>query len=301
MGRVVNLVESIYDQDDIVFPFSMIHFIETASHKNKENRIKMFDFMWKISNGYTIKNYYYTTLPEVFNYIGCRTSIFPKLNMQDIFIKKGFPYAFGDYRIDVGENIPEQDTKKTKKEAKKMVNSKEAFRKLIYSEGFLENLPGRDYEEELSNRLERLRKKADEIDQSEKFRWNSGMVGQFKDDILPTLIEICNAFNLNLFDFLKFDYNLTGPLSQTYPISKLTLASFPSFYCFGALTFRRDIRGVSIEPNMVNDIIALSVAIPYCDIVVTEKFFTGVAKQEKLHEIYNTHITSDLSNLMNII
>lgn len=301
LKNLLNMIEDNRDQKNLVFPFSMIHFIETASHENKTKRNEMIDFMWEISNGYTIKNYHYTTLPEIFNYIGYRTSRLPQLNMQEIVIKKGFPYAFGEYTIKTGENLSKEDKNKIKKETKKMVNSKEAFRKLIFSTDFLEELPRRDYEEAHANELERLRKRADNLDQSEKYRWNSGMVGQFKADILPTFIEICYSLNINPFNLFNFDYYLTGPLSENYRISKLTLASFPSFYCFSALTFRRDIRGVPIEPNMTNDIMFLSVAIPYCDIVVTEKFFTGVAKQENLHEIYNTRITSKLRDISDLI
>lgn len=49
-----------------------------------------------------------------------------------------------------------------------------------------------------------------------------------------------------------------------------------------------------IAPNDTNDITFLSTAIPYCDLVLTEAFWTHLASQCRLPEKYNTRIGSKL-------
>lgn len=53
----------------------------------------------------------------------------------------------------------------------------------------------------------------------------------------------------------------------------------------------------SVEANDIRDIAFLSVAIPYCDIVVTEKFWVAVAEQTGLSKKYNTTMLANLGDL----
>lgn len=52
-----------------------------------------------------------------------------------------------------------------------------------------------------------------------------------------------------------------------------------------------------VDPNDMTDISFLSVAIAYCDIVVTERFWTDLARRKKLDKEYSTAILSDLVEL----
>lgn len=55
------------------------------------------------------------------------------------------------------------------------------------------------------------------------------------------------------------------------------------------------------EPNDYIDISFLSVAIPYCDVVVTEKFWVDLARRRALDSKYETHIINDLHELETLI
>ncbi len=67
--------------------------------------------------------------------------------------------------------------------------------------------------------------------------------------------------------------------------------AMPSSYCFFELEVAADTQpGRNVQTNDITDLVFLSVAIPYSDIVVTEKFWTSVAKQRKLDEEYKTTI-----------
>jgi hypothetical protein len=57
----------------------------------------------------------------------------------------------------------------------------------------------------------------------------------------------------------------------------------------------------AIEPNDLNDLSFLSVAIPYCDVVVTEKQWVDLAKRKGVDRKYNTVLLSDLAELVSYI
>ena len=62
-------------------------------------------------------------------------------------------------------------------------------------------------------------------------------------------------------------------------------------------TERDDFWNRQIDPNDMADIGFLSVAIPYCDIVVTERFWCDLAKRKKLDQKYNTILLNDVLQL----
>lgn len=49
------------------------------------------------------------------------------------------------------------------------------------------------------------------------------------------------------------------------------------------------------------DLAFLAVAIPYADVLVTEKMWTGAAKQRRLDLSYDTKVTSDANYLLQLL
>jgi hypothetical protein len=56
-----------------------------------------------------------------------------------------------------------------------------------------------------------------------------------------------------------------------------------------------------IQPNDMIDLAFLAVAIPYADVLVTEKMWTGAAKQRRLDLSYDTKVTSDANYLLQLL
>lgn len=78
---------------------------------------------------------------------------------------------------------------------------------------------------------------------------------------------------------------------------------FPSYYTFYRMMFDSvlDYRNRDTDSNDWNDLKTLAVAIPYGDIVITEKYFCQVANKARLDERFNTIIRYDLDCLEDII
>ncbi len=74
--------------------------------------------------------------------------------------------------------------------------------------------------------------------------------------------------------------------------------SIPTLHVETTLESERDEqRSREIDANDVIDVSFLSVAIPYCDIVVTERFWVDLAKRNRLDQTYDTILLTDLADL----
>lgn len=77
------------------------------------------------------------------------------------------------------------------------------------------------------------------------------------------------------------------------------LNSLPTALCLFTLLLERDQQLQRlIEVNDLYDVWALSLAIPYSDIVVTEKMWTAISRQAKLDKICNTTILSSIDEMI---
>jgi hypothetical protein len=65
--------------------------------------------------------------------------------------------------------------------------------------------------------------------------------------------------------------------------------TMPTSYCIAQLTLYRDMQTErKIQPNDMHDIMSLSMAIPYSDVVVTERMWQTAITQTKLDSLYQT-------------
>jgi hypothetical protein len=73
---------------------------------------------------------------------------------------------------------------------------------------------------------------------------------------------------------------------------------FKTTYVLHVLTYCRDQHiDRKIQENDIHDMAMLAIAIPYCRIVVTEKFWTNIAKHEHLDRDYETAILGSPAEL----
>jgi hypothetical protein len=75
----------------------------------------------------------------------------------------------------------------------------------------------------------------------------------------------------------------------------------PSLDVDGELTLYRDRQSRKVKSNDFHDIRHLATALPYCDVVVVEKFWARAIKETGLGTKYETVVCSDLAELMGIL
>lgn len=76
------------------------------------------------------------------------------------------------------------------------------------------------------------------------------------------------------------------------------LDDIPTARCFLTLIYHRDSQlQRPIQTNDFNDIWFLTLAIPYSDIVVTERMWVSIATRAKLDKKYDTELLSSIQQL----
>ena len=78
--------------------------------------------------------------------------------------------------------------------------------------------------------------------------------------------------------------------------------SMPTSYCLVQLAFYRDMQRMRrVQPNDLNDIVGLSIAIPYSDVVVTETMWQTAIIQARLNELRPTLVLRSAKQLAPIL
>lgn len=104
----------------------------------------------------------------------------------------------------------------------------------------------------------------------------------------PTIARLMSRFGKDFGDFLALGKEQLMAFFESTPIlnTEIELA-----------TERDEHWDRQVDPNDLTDVSFLSIAIPHCDIVVTERLWANFAKRKKLDQKYGTVILADLSEL----
>nr|MDO8132892.1 hypothetical protein [Candidatus Njordarchaeum guaymaensis] len=277
-----------------IFPLSINHLIETSWKGNEKERERLFRFMFDVSRGNAIIPYSSRIANwEIEDAVRRRVG-FPATDLSPFVIGKGFSFLFGSRPDIVKKNknspdIPEELKRKLLQKFESVdtlimdMRDREAVRKMS------------NWDVELLEKLERSRR-ADGGIKDKDLRRRVNMARFFRDLVTPEMTRV--ALTLGL-----------GPKTVSEKVIGATeediealLKAMPTLYASWQLTFRRDVQfHRKIETSDLYDIAALSIAIPYCDIVVAEKAFTSMALQAKLDTLYDTIILSSTKDLCRLL
>jgi len=271
-------------------PLSINHLIETANRKNEASRKALIDLMIILSKGYTIIPYV-TIIPyEIKN------TAYKRLGMKDKIIPiKNIIFSRGIGNI-LGAKPTIQRTVKEKNQF-----DKEALEAIMYSPEALRFGFSIKDNEMYTERLKRDKQLLDKIEQNRilfekqfkdnNLRKKARLAQHFKDEISPILGKILTDENIP-------KENVAKIIGKNLKECVAFMKEMPTSFCSFALTRRRDeqISSKAHEHDLY-DIAALSIAIPYCDIVVCEKRFGSFAKDEQLDVKYHTLILKNLKEL----
>ncbi len=107
--------------------------------------------------------------------------------------------------------------------------------------------------------------------------------------IQTDLISVLAGFGLTWQNFADLGPERCLDLLESVPFLDIEINLFVE---------RNEHRDRKIQPNDEVDIAFLSLAVPSCRVVVTEKFWTSLIRRRKLDAKYGAHVTSDLSEAM---
>jgi predicted nucleic acid-binding protein len=291
LSDICNRLLKASNEGYIICPLSVSHIIESLKKKNIDRRKRFAEFIIKVSKGYTILPYSKIIPWEIKNAVyGLLDK--EKLNLSDIAIGRGISHSLGAKGV-ISGNI----SKKIKDMIMKELESPDTLKMILSGENPSgsyqnDNSEAKMKESELVINIEKIRKEENKIKDSE-LRYRYCAAKHFRQIILPVVVSTLNDLGI---PFQPIFDDMTK--EQVFDFFK----QIPTSFCDFTLTYRRNRNADRpIRGNDLFDIAALSIAIPYCDIVVAEKMFSSLAIQSKLDELYKTKIYQNIRKLKNDI
>lgn len=285
---IVKKLLEVSEKGQTIFPLSLSHIEETNRVADDKRRNQLAFLMAKMSKGYTLQPYFSRLLRAEIRNIVLRKLGLNTINIRDYILKKGISNLLGAKPTLVprkgatSSELPED----VKKKLLDLLESPEAI------ELALRQRPPRSIDRnkrELVEKMEKIRYDLSTI-KDNNFRQRVFLARNMVEMVGPELAKISLESNLPKDFFLK-----EKPIRKD--IDEL-LDNMPTALCLFTLIYQRDNQlQRPIRVNDFNDIWSLTLAIPYCDIVVTEKMWASIATRAKLDRKCNTIILSSIHQL----
>lgn len=304
LSEPLNFVTTTAENEDVIYPIDLVRMRETAGHHRPTNRDEFFDFLFNVSNGYTIAPYQIVRKEEIVWRVD-------RLHGDSGYItgrivNKGAAHLFGgqNYRIkaeDPDTNIQNVISDGELRKMYELIESRVVFDYLKDpSNEMFDMLRDQTDWEALAKHLNETRDTHEEKYNDNENRRRREKIRHYMQDTIP------EYFASGLSEGLSFT-ELSADLSEYWSgapdvaEAEAFLQSFPAEYTFTELTYQRDIQGGEWKSNDIADILTLSVAIPYCDVVVADNQFVDLAHRAELGEIYHTEILDDLREVPDVV
>ena len=287
------------DDGRAVFPLSLVHLLETGKRRDKASRDKLAELMFELSKGWCVIPYTKMMTREISN-LACQWAGLPISKFQAFGL--GINHIFGQGK---GEVVFDAEAVKslTSERAAKLSEIKADLDKKVNDPSVVlwalknQNMANEakrmaKYDMQYVSILEQTRQ-IEFLTTDPELRRKRSMTFYFGQGILPRLAQFC------------LDAGLSRPqVEKKVEESDIEeiLKELPSAYTTWLLNFRRDVQKERpVKQNDMRDIFALSIAIPYCNIVVTENEWTSIAKQGKIDTMFHTEIFNSVANLTAVL
>lgn len=282
--RCYNLIAKLVKEGKIILPLSIVHAMELRNH-NAPKLTNLVTFMLDFSKNYAILPYIFVNELEITNYIRKKRNL-SLLNISELTIGKGIKYLLGNYTFEFNHN-----NDPIVLELIEYLNSDEIMKKIMFFE--FTNPDSNFSKQELIYEMEKTRSKKKIKDKDYNKRLE---IALFLKEIMPAFYDVLNKYNLNINEI----FNEENIKTQKFWFDLLN--ALPSQNVLFWLTYKTGIqRERKIKINDIYDIRHLAMAVPYCDIVVTDKERTADIIEKNLDVLYNTKVISNYLNLPELL
>lgn len=282
-------------KDNNKFPFSSVHFIESMNRVNLSSRKELLKFIFDLSKFYSIKPFYQVINMEVRNAILKSLNVKP-MDLSDYVCNDELFNFFGG-KMEIKPNEPNKENPDEIKEIKEKLSS-EFKNSEFMANALCENQTifdggGFQRAQNFINEFNRSKEQAySHPDKTMRKKISTARI--FKLFIQDEIIKVCSEYNL--------DSSVKKNIFSDENSREEFLKSIPTVYVF---QFIYDIldkdRNHTIESNDIWDLTYLAVAVPYCDIVVTERRWSNILNEGQIGEMYGTKIISKIKDLSEFI
>jgi hypothetical protein len=275
---------------EAIFPLSIAHFDETLRNMNRERRQRLATYMMLVSQGWAILPASFIFEPEIEN--ACLKQLgLPCDDLQKFAIKKGLSQLVGAKAYLVDRDPIHPLPQELKRKLLETLESPETLLFLMQSESVAsewKELQERSIAE--TEKFEQIRSSWSRIKDNE-LRRRATLADYLVKEINPIVVKFLLSIHVNPEVFAD------KVLRDQEKIIRF-FQSMPTSYCLVQLAFYRDMQKMrKVQPNDLNDIMSLSIAIPYSDVVLTETMWQTAIIQTRLNELRPTVVLRSAKEL----
>jgi hypothetical protein len=279
-------IQNAVNEKRAIFPLTLSNMDETHKICDDERRTQLASLMIKISRGYSFQPFIERNLrAEIFNIILRKMSA-PTINIRDTILKQGISNMVGGkatLTTKAGAKPLPDDIMAELLEKTESVETLEFLLKERSTKGLTLAQP------EDIDAMERIRRELWKV-KDNNLRFRVFLAKNICEMVVPELVKVTMQYKLP--PELIIRKNLTRK-----DVNAL-VDEVPTALCLFTLLYHRDQqRFRPIQANDFNDIWFLTLAIPYSDIVVTERMWASISTRSKLDKKCYTKIFSCIHNL----
>ena len=294
--KIAQVVVDKSKSGEAIFPLSFIHLSETLRRLNSASRKRLAEYMVLVSHGWSILPAHTIIEPEMKNAILEYMGRAPKYDLSTFVFKKGMSQLLGAK----GTLVTKDPKNKLPPEVEKKILDKiETADTLLWLMKYGLSAPF------VTKWLENGQAEARKLEQIRK-----SFQSQFKDTNLLHRAILGDYFVFSIGPKMMPFLMSIHPDPQSF-INTITkdkdeimrfFQSMPTAFCNVQLTIYRDLQTMrKIQANDLHDIMGLSIAIPYSNVVVTETMWQTAIVQSKLDKLYGTVVLKSTNELAPIL
>ena len=292
LDDALNRVMETSEKGTHIFPLSFYHWIETGKRGRVASKKELFKFMFTVSDFNTISPWVTILEHEVRNAIH-RTLGTAQADLTDIVFIRGFEGVLGGKAKVVYKNGRELEKEYQEKLDEYLTDPEKMAE-------FMLSVNDDRVTHETDEGFSKLAKWTEEYRSEEygtkdkKLRRNIAYLRFFGDIIAPKLVKYLLELGI---DPLLFKRTHLDTSDKVIEFIKLV----PTGYIVELLNYENLIDfSREVTTNDLYDIWAVSIAIPYCDMVVIERRWANILKQHRVDKEYSTRITHSINELKEI-
>lgn len=277
-----NAVMEASEVDEVDFPLSLSHFQETVRRNDDKSRTRLLEFMWEISGGHALRPWPGMLEPEARNAVRALAHG-TRRDLTGFVFGQGLPQILGAQPRLVPKTPdatpPSEDVQRELAEA---VYGSTAWA-FLKDPGFAASVrEDAGLDDDFADRIQAM--VDEEYSQDDKTRKREVAEARFMISVVRD--ALCRA----MVDIVPHPKPvMTACLGSKEAIRGL-LRLMPTFHTYHTLNYVRNTTQ-EVDQNDLWDFV-LNIAIPYCDVVVTERSWCNIAEQHGIHELRDTRMVS---------
>lgn len=283
------------------FPLSIIHVSETIKRKNEESRTNLLDLMYSVSKGCSIADYTSANIFEFNYWVSHKTFDIKEIRDQVISfdLAKIIGLSLDDLNIKIkgNENVTAEQVTHIKNIIKKHSCDKEIFKMICEHESSI-NKDEEFFYNGLITAREEFKLWRKEIEKSSEFKEKHVYPAYLIKRFFAEYGQIINKLPDSNKQIIKSNFDNNKKNKQQMIA---LLETLPGFNIENRLVYELlSNQNKKVHKHDFFDLAFLRVAVPYCDIVIAEKYWIDRVQNYKLDSKYNTITTTKLSYLENM-